>query len=330
MRGERITRRTLMMGTSAVVAGMSMTSAAHVGLAHTPVASPASGWSVTDARGITISLPERPTRVVAQTFLAQSLYDFGYEVVGHFGVDNSEGGFQSTGDLDLEALPSAGVYGEYDLEMLLSLEADLILDFSWGEGEDASFWYLDPANLEQFQSVAPVLGVSMAGTSMADTIAFVRDLAMALGADVEDPAVVADREAFDAAAAAVSAATEGNPGIKVLALQGTPEEVYLANPAWHSDLIYYGELGVTFAPFEVDAGDAPFWGTYSSEELGLVPTDLYLTIGDLSGIPIWNELPAVQAGQVAEWRFSTRVSYRGFTVNLTELATMIEGAGIVA
>lgn len=292
-------------------------------------ASPATGgWSFTDARGVTISLPETPTKVIAQTFLAQSLHDFGYEVVGHFGVDNSEGGFQSTGDLDLESLPSVGVYGEYDIEQLLALDADLILDFSYAAGEDFAFWYLDEAALAQFEPIAPVLGVSMAGTSMRDNIEFVRELAAALGADVDTAGIEADRVAFEEAATALTAVTAANPGIKLLALQGTPEEVYLANPDWHSDLIYFGELGVEMAQFEVNS--PPFWGTYSSEELGTIPTDLYLTIGDLSDIPIWNELPAVQAGQVGEWRFSTRVSYPGFTINLTELASLIEGAEIVS
>lgn len=325
-----ISRRRLLQGTAvtalaAVGASASMSNI----LAQTPEASPVDGgWSFTDARGLTITVPERPTRVVAQTFLAQSLHDFGYEVVGHFGVDNDAGGFQSTGDLDLDQLPFVGVFGEYDIEQLLALKTDLILDFSWNDEGGSAFWYLDEAALAQFEPIAPVLGVSMAGTSLRDNIESVRELAAALGADVDSAKIAADLAAFEEAAAALTLVTESNPGIKVLALQGTPEEVFLANPAWHSDLIYFGELGVTMAEFDVNT--PPFWGTFSSEELGIVPADLYLTIGDLSGIPIWNDLPAVQAEQVGEWRFSTRVSYPGFTINLTELAALIDGAEVVS
>lgn len=329
---QTMKRRDLMRGAALLAGGIGLAASGQSSMAQSSVASPEAGgeWSFTDARGITITLPQRPTNVVAQTFLAQSLYDFGYTVAGHFGVDNSEGGFQSTGDLDLATVPFAGVFGEYDIEQLLALDTDLFLDFSWDEGEDASFWYLDAASLEQFETIAPVLGISMAGTSINDNIEFIRSLAEALGSDVSTPEILADKAAYEEASAALTASTEANPGIKVLALQGIPEEVYLANPAWHADLVYFGELGVTFAPFEVTEASAPFWGTYSSEELGIVPTDLYLTIGDLSGIPIWNELPAVEAGQVGEWRFSTRVSYPGFAINLTELATLIEASVIVS
>jgi len=327
MSEPRISRRVLGGWVAALGAGLTGLPLA----AQTPGASPATTaeWSRVDARGITVSLPQRPTRVVAQTFLAQSLHDFGYEVVGHFGVDNSVGEFQSTGDLDLAEIPFLGIFGSYDIEQFLALETDLILDFSWGAGEEAAFWYLDEITLDQVADIAPVFGISMAGTSINDNIAFVRDLAAALGADVETPEILADIEAYAEAANALTAATETNPGIKVLALQGSAEQVFLANPAWHSDLIYFGELGVTFTPFEVNEDGEPFWGVYSTEQLGIFPTDLYMPIGDLSSIGVWNTLPAVQAGQVTEWRFSTRVSYRGFAINLNELATAIANASIV-
>ena len=294
-------------------------------------ATPTSGeWSFTDARGITLSASAPPKRVVAQTYLAQSLHDFGFDVVGHYGVDNSEGEFQSTGDLDLASLPSVGAYGEYDIEKLYDLEPDIIVEFSYAVGDDWSFWYLDEETANVFFRVAPIVTISLAGTPIDANIAEVETLAASLGADTRSESIRASREAFDAAADSLAAATAANPGIRVMALQGSPEQVFIANPDWHADLMHFRRLGVTFTEFVVDPGSDGFWGVYSPEDLGALPADVILTIGDLSGIPGWNSLPAVAAGQTGEWRPSTRLSYAGFTPNLEDLASIIANASIVA
>lgn len=329
---DSITRRTL-LGTSLGVA--TAAALARTGLAHeghgTPAATPATGeWTWTDARGVTITLPEAPKRVVAMSYAAQSLYDFGVEVVGHYGVDPTVEGREVIGDFDLSTIPYLGPYDAFDIEKFLEIDADLVVDYSWGEGDAATFWFLAGDSRTQVEAIAPVAGISMAGTSVDVSIKQVESLAAALGADVETEAIAASREAYTAASDTLTAAATENPGLKVMALQGDGETLYIANPDYHADLIRFKELGVTFTVFEVDPESDNFWGIYSAEELGTLPTDIFLTLGDLSGLGIWNSLPAVQAGQVGEWIFSRRLSYTGFTANLEAMTELIASSEIVA
>ena len=334
MRGNtlnnHLTRRSLVGATAALGAAAALTRA---GFAQdsTPPASPASGeWSYTDARGITIAQPQAPTRVVAMTYAAQSLFDFGFEVIGHYGIDPLEPGRESIGNLDLDAIPFLGPYDGFDVEKLIELEADLVVDYSWGEGETASLWYLSGDALTQVEALAPVVGIAMAGVSSDVSIRQVEALAASLGADVETSQIVASRDAYLTASEALTAATEANPGIKVMALQGDADMIYAANPDYHADLLRFKELGVTFTEIEVDPESDNFWGIYSGEDLGTLPTDVYLTLGDLSGIGVWNALPAVRANQVSEWIFSRRLSYIGFTANFDNMTELIANAEIVS
>ena len=46
---------------------------------------PDGSWSFTDDRGVTLTSPAVPSRIVAQTSAAAALYDFGVQVVGIYG-----------------------------------------------------------------------------------------------------------------------------------------------------------------------------------------------------------------------------------------------------
>jgi hypothetical protein len=49
-----------------------------------PGASPAAGWTYTDAVGTTVSLPTRPVRIAANLVTAAALWDLGVEAVAVF------------------------------------------------------------------------------------------------------------------------------------------------------------------------------------------------------------------------------------------------------
>ena len=82
-------------------------------------------WSFTDDRGVTVSLPALPQRIVAQVTAAASLWDYGVRPVGIFGPQRRADGTPDplAGNIDLDAVTSLGeAWGEFDLERLIALQ----------------------------------------------------------------------------------------------------------------------------------------------------------------------------------------------------------------
>jgi iron complex transport system substrate-binding protein len=297
-------------------------------------ATPAAGWSFTDDAGVTISLPETPDRVVAYLNLAAALDDFGAKPVGYFGQPLRPDGTRETvaGDMDLEGMVSvAPGYGAFDIEALLAEDIDLIVTDMWED--PPSFWGVDEDAVEQINGVAPILNLWFIGQPVTKTIERVGELAVALGADPDDPQVVADREAFLAAEANLKAAIAEKPGLKVAFASGTPNEAfYIGNPNMSADLIYFASLGLDIVTPE---DQNSFFEELSWEEAGRYPVDL-LIMDDrqwsstpeelIAQVPTFAALPAAKAGAFGPWASEWVPSYPGMTPVLEGLAEVIRSA----
>lgn len=294
----------------------------------TPAATPTGEWSFTDDRGVTLSLPETPTKIVGQTAAAAALWDYGIHAVGIFGPSRTPSGivdFQA-GNIDLDAVEILGDYGEMDLEKLVALNADFYIDFAFYEGQ---LWYLGDTE-DKVKEIVPTLGISMQKTSIVTSIERFADLAASLGADLEAPDVVQAKADFTQAEADLKAAIAAKPGLTVLVIAPTTDQVYVASPRWMTDLYYYHELGLDIVDHTTD----DFFALISWEQIGEYPADLILTdartdqlqLDKLKELATWNALPAVQAGQVGPWYAGAPYSHQRLTPILQELTGLIANA----
>lgn len=300
----------------------------------TPAASPGAGWTFTDDAGVTISLPEAPQRVVAYVNLAAALDDFGAKPIGYFGQPLRPDGTRETiaGDMDLEGMLSVGPdYGAFDIEKLAEEDIDLIVTDMWET--PPTFWGVEPDAIEQIESVSPILNLWFIGQPVTKTIERVGELAVALGADPDDPQVVADRDAFLAAEEDLKAAIAEKPGLKVAFASGTPEEAfYIGNPNVNADLMYFASLGLDIVAPE---DQSSFFEELSWEEAGRYPVDL-LIMDDrqwsstpeelIAQVPTFAALPAAKAGAYGPWTSEWVPSYPGMTPVLERLAELIRNA----
>jgi|GEM_PF-131548 len=289
-------------------------------------------WSFTDDRGETITLPQRPERIVPYVPIAASLWDFGVRPVGVFGTTrNADGDPEiTTGDLDFDTVESLGeTYGEIDMEALVALKPDLILYDIYGEFD---LWGLPPEVVAQVEAIAPIAGISFVNRPVDETIGKIEELAGLLGADLSAPDVVEARERFDEASEAVRTACAEKDGLLAIFSAGWTDNFYVANPPVWTDLIYFQNLGLDVVVPDIDEGE--LWETLSWEQANKYQVDLILNDARVAALapeqlaeyPTWMAQPAVKAGQVGEWYTEFVPSYKGFAGVLESLAETIEAS----
>lgn len=293
----------------------------------TPSASPASGWSFTDDRGVTLELPSIPTRIVAQTSAAAALWDLGVRPVGVFGpYKNADGSndFQA-GNLDFDAVDYLGDYGAIDLEKLVALKPDLVVDMTIYDGQ---FWYMETIR-NVVERVAPTLGITMQAVPIIASIERFEELARSLGADFATSEIRDASSAFDAAIADFQIAVAAKPGLTVLVTSPSLEQYYVASPNYMTDLMYFRDLGLDILSHETE----DFFELLSWEEAGKYLSDVILidartggSYDDLLQIDTWASLPAVQAGQLGNWYAGAPYSRARLAPIVTELTDVVRNA----
>lgn len=294
-----------------------------------PAPQDAGPWEFTDDRGITISLPERPVRIVAQSTAAAALWDLGIRPVGVFGPQRRADGSNDPeiGNVDLSTVESVGEqWGELDLEKLAALRPDIIVTTMW---QPPDLWYITEDVAAKVEAIAPTVGIHVADRPISQSIARFEELAQALGADLQAPAIVAARQRFEQASAELKAAIAEKPGLKVLFGAGSLDTLWVVNPPPYADLRYFQELGLEIV---VPENPDQFWEALSWEQALKYPADLILY--DVRShvvppdqlaekVPTWNQHPAVKAGQVGPWHATAAHSYAGFAAIMEELTASI-------
>ncbi|MEU8362846.1 ABC transporter substrate-binding protein [Nonomuraea sp. NPDC048882] len=298
-----------------------------------PTISGQGSWAWTDDRGKTISLPQRPQRVVAQSGAAAALWDFGVRPVGVFGPHRLKGGGRDpeVGEVDITKVESIGnVWGEFNLEKYAALQPDLLVA---GMYQKNSLWYVPEQSVEAADQIAPSVGVQLSGKPLVRIIEKYGQLAAALGADPGAAPVVEARRRFEAAGAALKALAAERPGLKVMIVTGTPESLYVAYLPDHPDITYWGELGLNVvSPEKPTESEGGFWEVLSWENADKYEADVILVdaraqsmkIEEMAAKPTWAKLPAVKAGQLYPWHAAERYSYLGYAKVMEELKTNLE------
>jgi iron complex transport system substrate-binding protein len=274
----------------------------------------ATGFAYEDARGKSIQLDTVPSVVVAQSSAAAALWDAGFKVKGAYGeLATTDGKLNyQAGNLDLDAITVIGkTYGEFSVEKYAGMAPELLIDLSF---DPKSLWYVPADSAKKIEAIAPTLGIHMFDKNLLEIIGEFTDLAAALGADVDAPDVVSARSAFEASVAEVKAAVAAKPNLRVLALSRTADEAWIANAAQHPDLAYLATLGVTFVPHGGKPAD--YFTQVSNEQLEKYSGDLVFDDArdpagqnEADAVPTWKALPAVEAGQVFDWKAAAPYSY---------------------
>ncbi|SDG70142.1 ABC transporter substrate-binding protein [Pelagibacterium luteolum] len=289
-------------------------------------------WSFTDAAGNTVTLDNPPERIVAFSSSAAGLMQFGIEPVGVFTDESASDKSLAEFELDgIEVIRTA--WNQLQPESLLALDPDLIVTEWWPRTDGYSGGdQMGPEG--QFASVAPIIGIEQGG-SVLEIIERYGALAEALGADLNAPEIVADREAFETARAAFAEAAAANPGLKVMAAYASEDSLMVAAPSGSAELQDFTNWGLDVVV--PDAPEGEYWSVLSWENADIYRTDVLL-LDDRSGDdmratvdaqPLAARMPSVAAGQVGDWPAWWIRTYGSYTAELEELTALIESAEVV-
>ncbi|WP_406691071.1 ABC transporter substrate-binding protein [Saccharopolyspora sp. ID03-671] len=296
------------------------------------------GWSYTDDRGTTVTRPERPQQIVAQVSSAAALQDFGVQVAGTFGPLVRDDGSVEPEAAGLDPAKVTDVtgagYGEINLERLTALQPDLLVSGKYAEYP--GLWHLVEDQEKKVAEIVPTLGVQQSGIALPEAIGKYRELARALGADVDSPKVKADEQAFHSAAERLRGigARMKAEGRSILAIGGTKEEFFVVVPGRNPDLDYYvTELGLPITtPNNPDQASGGYYERLSWEKANAYPGDIMLwdarsvsmTPEQMMQNPVFANTPAAAAGRFAEWDAVAPMSHASYAKIMNELADQLE------
>lgn len=325
-------RRTFLAGLGALTLAGAVGCNASAGDAGSDAASPSGGgtFSFTDARDKKVEFALPATAVVAQSSVAATLLDFGYQVAGAYGElkpVNGKLGYQA-GDLDVSKLTVlSDVYGEFDVEKFAAMNPQVLIDLMFEPGK---LWYLPDDLQTKVEQVAPTIGMKMLDQGLIDIIDNFAELAKQLGADLDAPLVTDAKKAFDDATAKAKAAIAAKPELTVVGMSRTADKVWITNADQAPDLGYWKSLGAKL----VDHGGKPtdYFTEISYEQLDKFSADIIYddsrggVVPEADKQPTWRALPAVKAGQVVAWKPAAPYSWKTNAPILDEFATAYSGA----
>ncbi|RFU88064.1 ABC transporter substrate-binding protein [Streptomyces triticagri] len=288
-------------------------------------------WSFRDDRKRKVTADGTPENIVAFISTAAALHDYGIECTGVFGPSKPIGGKPNpqAGNLDVDKLTSLGeTFGQFNIEKYASLKPDVLISNMFPPPD---LWFVPKDSSKKIEAIAPTIGIAGAHVSLREPLKRYEELAESLGADLGAPRVTEAKSRFRRAEETLRKAAEANRGLKVLAMTGEADQMYVAVPDSYCDLHYFKDLGVELVTGK-KSDEWGFWEFLSWENADKYHADLImidnrsnaLPAKELAKKPTWARLPAVKAGQTVPWAMEERYSYAGFAPVLEQLAAAIE------
>ncbi|MGH3777227.1 MAG: hypothetical protein ACRDRR_16110 [Pseudonocardiaceae bacterium] len=325
---DDLTRRRLLGAGLGAGVGLALTGCTSNEPAAAPSASPTAeaGWSFTDDRGTTVSLPARPQRIAAYEIAAGPLRFLGAPVVAVFGGRPLDQSAHLDG-LDLAGISSAGaVIGEVNYEVLIELEVDLIVTL-FNADQPAVFGFNDAPAQAKAERIAPIVALDGTEDRGATMTRFV-DLASSVGADQQAPALSAARRRYTDAQEAMRAATAAKPGLRALAIRLDPQAgtvTFIGPYELYPQLQQFADLGLDLAEFTGGRETA------SLEEISkyrgdLLLVDAFSNLPAVAELPLWTELPAVKAGQTVPFQPLARYRHDQVAAEIEAVVAAVRAA----
>lgn len=259
------------------------------------------------------------------------LWEHGIRPVGIFGPQRLPDGSNDpiVGEVDLATVTDLGQdYGTFNIERYAALKPDLLVTVMYGD----ELRYIVDEQVAEVEKFAPIAGIQLQDRLLPAAVERFAELARAFGMATDSPAARAARAEFDAASTQLREAIAAAPGLKVMAVSGDKDNVYVGKRGlYYGDLLYYRELGMDLIE---GGGPEADWETISWEQVNRYSADVVLNDARITAFnpeqmaqySTWRELAAVKAGQVYPWRLETPRSYQSAAPVLRELAENIRKA----
>jgi len=291
-------------------------------------------WTYTDGAGKIVTLDERPTRIIAHAYSAAALMEYGIRPIAVYadGPIAKDVGLAST---DLSGIEVIGEeWGKIDVERAAELQPDLIVGDWWpvekaysgteGGVEERS---------KKIAELAPMAGPSQ-GDSILGLIEGYRELAAALGADVEGGPGAEAKARFEAAREAFTAAAKAKPGLTALAISPWDDNYAIAVPKYAPELLDFQRWGLDVVNPAKPDPDFPYWQTLSFERADDYQPDLLLfddrnypgNLEVLEAQPIAKSIKAYAAGAYTTWPAYWLHTYGDYAAQLERLTEVIDKA----
>jgi iron complex transport system substrate-binding protein len=289
-------------------------------------------WEWADADGETVRLDEMPTRIIAHSGAAAALMSYGISPVGIYADEPVETDPNLAG-LDLAGIEILGEeWGSIDVAKAATLSPDLIVA-DWWPAEEAHSGLEEGVKekSKELADLAPVVGAPQ-GESILGLTEGYEELAVSLGADVENSQGATDKAAFEAARDEFVALMDERD-LSALAVSPTADLLYVANPEYAPELLDFQEWGLdVIDPDEPDPG-FPYWENLSWENADKYQPDVLLidsrsfddALETADAQPTWTNIRAAEEGQVIEWPAFWLHTYGHYATALEKLTDDLSG-----
>ncbi|HEV2527149.1 MAG TPA: ABC transporter substrate-binding protein [Thermomicrobiales bacterium] len=291
----------------------------------TPAGTTATGeWSFTDDKGVTVTLPQRPTRLAIDVNAAAPLWDFGIRPVALFGWNILADGTltDAGGNIELsdEITLAGDVVEPVRVEDLVATEPELLITITFDTEDPLDYWSFTPEILEQVQAGGyPIIALNGSG-NVGETVVRFAELAESLGADLSTPEQVEAKDLYEAKTEEMRASIAAKPDLTYLFGYLSASELYFASVTDFGDLTFFSSLGLQIPTVGAEPGT--YWTQISPEQLGSYPGDVIFnstrpgnfSVDELQADPVFNLHPAIGAGQVFGWNQDVIMSYQGLTI----------------
>jgi iron complex transport system substrate-binding protein len=315
---------------TALAAGMTLTGCTSA--APDEAASGDGAWSYTSGDGKTYTADEVPTRIIAHSYAAKVLMEFGVKPVGIYadGDIDSDVGLQGA---DFEGIEILGEeWGKIDVEKAAGLAPDLIVGDWWpAEGGYSGLEDGVEESSKKLAELAPVVGAAQ-GDSIVGLIEDYAELAESLGADTS--VIDEQRAEFDTAVEEFEAAVAAKPGLTALAISPYEDTYAVAVPEYAPELLDLQSWGLDVIDPAKPDPEFPYWESLSFENADTYQPDVLLfddrsypaNQETLDAQPIAKDITAYAAGAYTSWPAYWLHTYPDYTEQLRNLTDFVNEA----